>query len=214
MLQDVAIEFRRRVVLRIAAEDFLLLARSIRQIDKVADDIDQSRLVKQPLNHRVERIDSVLFDEVAAVRLAPGVEKLVGCEKRTRLVVHPVADHAEGVVLKEFGNVALVTGGELYKGIVNRRFFANRALEFKHYQGQSVDVEDAIRDAFLVAENIQLIDDLENVSAAAIDCLVLRHDRRHLASLRLPKRHQLRVIEQLDIQILLAAVFSLQEKAI
>ena len=50
--------------------------------------------------------------------------------------------------------------------------------------------------------------------AAAIDRLVLRHDGRHFAGIRFPKRDQLRVIDQLDIQILLAAVFPLQQKAI
>ena len=89
---------------------------------------------------------------------------------------------------------------------MNRRFLADRALEFKHHQGQAVDVEDAVGDALLVAGDLQLIDDLEKVIAGAISRCVFRDDGRHLVRSWLTKGDQPGVIDQLDVEILLSVV--------
>ena len=217
VLEDVPIQLRRGVVLRVAAEDLLLLARGVGQVNEVPDDIQQPRLVKQSLDHGVERIDPVLLDQVAAVRLAPGVVELVGSEEGTRLVVHPVADHAERIKLKQLGDVALVASGQLHVGVVNRRLLADRALEFKDDQGQAVDVENAIGDAFLAAGDLQLVDDLEEVIALTVGCVggrVLRDDGGLLVRSRFAKGDQPGVVDQLDVEILLGVVFAFQEEAV
>jgi len=56
--------------------------------------------------------------------------------------------------------------------------------------------EDAVRDTLLVADDLQLINDFENVAAASATSLILRHDRLHFTGNRFPKLHDLRVINR------------------
>ena len=214
MLQNIEIELGRCIVLRIPAKDLLLLPRGVGQIYKITNHITEAGRVKQSLDHGIERVDPVFFDQVAAVRLPPGVEEFIGREKRPRLIVHPVADHAKRIVFKQFRDVALVAHRQLNKGIVNRRILADRALEFKHHQRQSIDVENTIRYPLLVTIYIQLVNYLENVQTCAVGFRVLCHDHRHLTRLRFPKRNQVRIIDQLHIEVFPVAVFTLEQKPI
>ena len=51
-----------------------------------------------------------------------------------------------------------VTDGELFEGVMNRRIFTDRTFEFEYDQRQTVDVQNAVGDAFFAANNFQLID--------------------------------------------------------
>ena len=191
MQQNISIQLRRRIVLRIPAKNLLFPPGRVRQVDKIANHIAEAQRIKQPLHHGVERVDPILLDQIAAVRLTPGIEELVRREKRARLIVHPIADHAKRIVFKQLRDVALVAHCQLDKGIVNRRLLTDRALEFKHHQRQPIDVENAIRNPLLVAVDLELIHHLKDVAAWVVDRRFLRHDRRHLARFGLPKSDQI-----------------------
>ncbi len=209
MPQNILIELGGRVVLRIPAEYLLFLPGGVGQINKVADHVAEAGRVKEPLDHRIERVYSVFFDQIAAIGLAPAVEEFIGREERTRLVVHPVTDHTEGIIFKEFRDVAFVAHRQLDKGIVNRRLLPDRALKFKDHQRQPVDVEDPIRYPLLVSVNLQLIHHLEDVADGSVARIFLSYNRRHLARLRFPKSDQVRIIDQLYIEVFLSMVFTL-----
>ncbi len=125
-------------------------------------------LVEHAPDHGVEGVDAVLFRQIAAIGLAPAVEKLVGRKEGTGPVVHPVADHAEAVVFEKLRDVAFIAYGQLDIGIMDGGLFADGALELKDHQGQAVDIEDAVGDALFIAHDLKLVDHLVNVVAGPI----------------------------------------------
>ena len=141
------------IVLRIPAEDFFFAARRVGKEDEVANHVQQASRLKHALNQAVQRVDTVGFDQITTVGLPPRVEKLVRCKKGSGFVVDTIADHAKRVVFEQFRNVAPVTDGELFESIVNRRFFLDRTFEFEYDQRQTVDVQNAVGDAFFAANN-------------------------------------------------------------
>ena len=147
--------------------------------------------MEQSLDHGIERIYPILFDQFTSICLSPGVEELIGCEKRTSFIVHPVTDHTECIVLEKLWNITFVAHRQLNKGIVDRRLLTDRALELEHHQRQTIDVENAIRYPFLVADDLQLIHHFEDVATCFVNRLFLRHNQRYLSYLRFPKLHQI-----------------------
>ncbi len=59
-----------------------------------------------------------------------------------------------------------VTNGPSLVGVVSRRVFAMRTLEFEHNQRQPVNVQDRVGNPFLTAFDLQLMDDLVDVVVA------------------------------------------------
>ena len=59
VLKDVPIQFRRRVVLRVAAEDLCLRPGDIGEMDEVSNDVEEGLLVEQTVDHRVKALDSI-----------------------------------------------------------------------------------------------------------------------------------------------------------
>ena len=97
----------------------------------------------------MQRVYPVFLDLLIASDLAPRVEEIILGKDRAHLRVHPIGDHAEGMVLHQLGDVSGVAGGELDVGVVDRCLLTDRALELKHHQWNAIDVEDAIGDALL-----------------------------------------------------------------
>lgn len=132
--------------------------------------------VKDRLNQAVQRVDTVGFDQITTVGLPPRVEKLVRCKKGSSFVVDTIADHAKRVLFEQFRNVSTVTDGELFEGVVNRRFFLDRTFEFEYDQRQTVDLQNAVGDAFFAANNFQLIDQFESILIGSVVAQFFSHN--------------------------------------
>lgn len=76
--------------------------------------------------------------------LAPGVEELIGGKQAAHLVIHPVADNAQGEY-KQLWDIPAIAHRELAVGVVNGGLIlADDAFKFIHHQGHTVDVENGI----------------------------------------------------------------------
>ena len=179
--EDVGVKLGGGVILRVTAHYFVFLAGSIRQVDEVADHVTQAAFVEQALDQGVQRVDAIHRQTFITRDLAPCVEKFVAGEQRTDFAVYPVGDHAQRVVFEQFGNVAAVAGGELHVSVVDGGFFAYRAFEFKHHQRQAVDVKDRVGNAFFVAFDFELVDQLVAVFAGTVARLETFRNRHFLA---------------------------------
>ena len=215
MRLDVGVELGGRIKLRIATDDLHLLLGDIGEIDKVADHLPQSSLIKQPLNHTVQGVDAILHHRLIPFNLAPRIEELIGGKQRTRLTVHPITEDAERVVLHQLRDITRITGSELNIGIVNGRLFSDRTLKLKHHQRQTVDIENAIGDTLLAALNLQLVDDAVAVGIGR----VVGRSLGDVGGGTLHGQHfsfagQSLIIDKLDIEILLGVVLALEQKTI
>ena len=191
VVMDVLIERTGSEILWIAADELPLVLRGVREIDEVVDDIDEAVLAEQAGNHRLERRNAAV-GLVLGVDLAPGIEELVRRVKRAELVVHPVGDDDECRVFEQCGNVATVADGELLVGIHDGRVLLERVLEFEHHHRQAVDKNNGIGNAVLVAHDVELVDDFEEVVFLV------------------------RLVESdgIDIEVLFGGVFPFQRKAV
>ena len=135
------------IVLRIAANDLLVDLRAVGQVNKVADNISQPILTKHSLHQSKHTVDTVnVFCQTC--HPAPGIKEFIGGKERPGLVVDTIGEHAKGIVFKQFGNIPPVANGQLPEAIIQGGLFPDGALEFKHHHRKSVDVKDAIRNAF------------------------------------------------------------------
>ena len=211
---DVLVQLGGRVILRITAENFFILFRGVGEKDKIADDVPQSVAIKHPPDHGIKGINALLLHRIAAVDLAPGVKKLIGSEKGTGLVVHSVTDHTEGVVLEQLRDVPHVANCELNKGVMNGGFFTDGALELKDNQRQAVDIQNAISNALFITCDFKLIDDLVNVGACMICRGRLGNYGCHLSNSGSAERSQFSIINKLNIEVFLTAVFTFEQEAV
>ena len=214
VVEDVRVEHRRRIILRIAADDLLLLFTTIREVDEIPNHIPQPPFVEKPFDQREERADPILLRRFLSRNLPPRIVKLVRSEQRAHPVVPAVADHAERVVFHQLWDVPSVAGGELHIGIVNRRVLADRALELEYHQRQTIDVENQIRDAGFVAGNFQLAHRFVDIRRPSVCHFIISQDACHLVLLCIAEGSQPRIVDELDKKILLRLVFPPQQQPV
>ena len=177
--------------------------------------LEPRKIISTPIIHSLLPLGEGLGVSVFhAFCTSPWIPELVVRKEAPSPGIRSIRNHTKGVVFEKLGDVAFVTVCDLIVGVPNGRLLADGALEFKDDQGQAVDVENAVGDAFLVAGDLKLIDDLEEVVAGAVGGFVLRDDGGHLVGGRFAKGDQPGVVEQLDVEILLGVVFALQEEAV
>ena len=155
------------------------------------NDVDEAVLAEQAGNHRLKRRDAAV-GLVLSVDLAPGIEELVRRVKRAKLVVHPIGDDDECRVFEQSGNIAAVADGELLVGIFDGRVLFERVLKLEHHHGQTIDENNGIGNAVLIADDVELIDDFKEV----------------LFLVRLVEG------DGIDIEVLFGGVFPFQRKAV
>ena len=103
-------------------------------------------------------------------------------------------------------------------------FFTDGTFELEDDEGQPVDVEDAVGDPVLAiaAGDFELVDDFEDVVAVALGLVgpfVIGDDNWQtepveVASGRLAEGDKVAVVDELDVEVFLAAVFALEQEAI
>ena len=191
MVQDVLVERTGGEILRIAADELLLILRGVGEIDEVVNDIDEAILAEEAGNHCLQRVDAVAA-LVFGIHLAPGVEELVGCVERAELVVHAIGDDNESGVFEQCWDVPAVANGELLVCIFDGGILLESVLELKHDHGQAVEEDDGIGDAALVTHNVELVHHLEDV------VLLVGFVES----------------DGIDIEVLLGRVFALQREAV
>ena len=162
MLQDMLVKFVRGEELRITAHDFLLAFRVVGEKHKILNDAQQAFFSEQSLHHRVQGIDAI-GGLVGAFHLAPRIEKIVVGKQGAVFVVHAVADDHEGIVSEQIGNIPAVAHRQLGESVHDGGVLLHGTLELQHHHRQTVDINDAIGDAFLRAFDFQLIDNLEDI---------------------------------------------------
>ena len=96
------------IILRIAAHNFFFFPTGVGQINEVPDDIAQAVFIKYPLDKRKHRVDAIHFF-CQTIHPSPGIVKIVRGKKGAGFVVHAIADDANSIILKQFGNIAAVT---------------------------------------------------------------------------------------------------------
>ena len=170
MLLDILEELVRCEELRIPANDFEILVRVVGEIDEILDNRKQSLFAEQPFDHRGQRVDSVHF-LIVGFYLSPSIEEVIRREEGAVLVVCTVADNDECVILEQLGNVSAITHRELGVRIHDGCVFLDRALEFKHDNGDTVNEHDAVWNAELLLDtfNLELIDNLENIVFGSVE---------------------------------------------
>ena len=150
--------------LGIAADNLQILIGVIREVDEVLDNCQQTVLTEQALNHRYEGIDAIQL-HIIILDLSPRIEKVVGREEGTVLIVSTVTDNDKSVILENLRDISAVTHGELGVCIHDGSVFFHRALEFQHNNRDTVYKDNAVRNASLIIDaiNLELIYNLEDV---------------------------------------------------
>ena len=159
MQKYIVVEGACSIILRITAHHLHLAFRSIGEIDKVMQHVEQTTLVEQSSHHCLQRRNAV-YRAVLRLHLSPRRKEIVVSKERPELVVHTIGDNHEGVVAEQTRYVTSIAHGELFVSILNSGVLLDSILELKHNKRQSVYIDYGIRYAQLLnALHLQLIHD-------------------------------------------------------
>ena len=180
-LANVLVQRPRRIILRITAQDLLLLFAAVREILEVLENVQQAFAIEHSLNHGIQALDALGLDSlVAKFHASPRIKVIVLGKETARPIVHAVANHAEGVIDKQLRNVAAVTHRQLLVGVENRRLFAHGALELEYHKRKPVHKKDCVGNPLFGADNFKLVYNLDDIAVGTVF-------RRHIGR----QRHRL-----------------------
>ena len=219
-LADILEQGTSRIILRITAQDLLLLFAAVREILEVLENVQQAFAIEHPLNHGVKALDALGLDSLVAKFHAPPRIKVIVLGKETaRPVVHAIANHAEGVIDKQLRNIAAVAHRQLLVRVENCRLFAHGTLELEHHKREPVHKKDCIGNALLGTDNFKLVYNLDDI---AIGTVFRRHVGRQRHRLfiiidtetRLSTLSQRPEIHKLNENVLILRVLALEHKTV
>ena len=141
---DILKQLDRSKILRIAADDFEVFVRAIREIDKILDDCQKPFFAEQSAHHSYKGIDAVQF-LIVSFNLSPRIEEVIRGEEGTVFVICAIAYYDEGVILEEFRNITAITHGELSIGVHDRCILFDCALKLKHNNRNAIDEYNPVR---------------------------------------------------------------------
>ena len=183
----------------------------------MADHLPQAGVIKQPLNHGMQRVNAILLDGFIARDFTPGIEKLIRGKQRAHARVHAIADDAQCVVLHQLRDITGVTDSQLLVRFFNINFFADGTLKLKHHQRQTIDIQNRIRNTQLFAFNLKLVHYLVDIggaiSSGVVGDLIFRGaciNRLDLTFFRQSLLGQPGIVNELNIEVFLRTIFTLQ----
>ena len=141
---DILKQLDRSKILRIAADDFEVFVRAIREIDKILDDCQKPFFAEQSAHHSYKGIDAVQF-LIVSFNLSPRIEEVIRGEEGTVFVICTIAYDNEGIILEEFRNITAITHGELSIGVHDRCILFDCALKLKHNNRNAIDEYNPVR---------------------------------------------------------------------
>ena len=80
MCLDILKQLDRSKILRIAADDFEVFVRAVREIDKILDDCQKPFFAEQSAHHSYKGIDAVQF-LIVSLNLSPRIEEVIRGEE-------------------------------------------------------------------------------------------------------------------------------------
>ena len=183
-LANVFVQRPRRIILRITAQNLLLLFAAVREILEVLENIQQAFAIEHPLNHGIQAFDALGLDSpVAKFHAAPRIKIIVLGKETARPVVHAIANHAEGVIDKQLRKITAVTHRQLFVGVENRRLFAHGTLELEYHKREPVHKKNCVGNPLFGTDNFKLVYNLDDIAVGAVF-------RRHIGR----QRHRLFII--------------------
>ena len=219
-LANVLVQRPRRIILRITAQNLLLLFAAVREILEVLENVQQAFAIEHPLNHGIQAFDALGLDSpVTKFHASPRIKIIVLGKETARPVVHAIANHAEGVIDKQLRNVAAVAHRQLLVGVENSRLLAHGALELEHHKREPVHKKDCVGNTLFGTDNFKLVYNLDDIAVGAV---FRRHIGRQRHSLfiiidtetRLSTLTQRPEIRKLDENVLVLRVLALEHKAV
>ena len=168
---NIFVQRPRRIILRITAQNFLLLFAAVREILEVLENVQQAFAIEHPLNHGIQAFDALGLDSpVAKFHAAPRIKIIVLGKETARPVVHAIANHAEGVIDKQLRNITTITNRQLFIRIENCSFFTNSTFKFKYDKRQTIYKKNTIWNPLFRTNNFKLVNKFNNVTIAMIFC--------------------------------------------
>ena len=198
MCQDVCQQLPRSEILRIAGNDFHVLAIiRIREIDEIVDDIIQAFFPEHSLYHCVEGINAVCR-AVVHLDTAPRVEELIIGKNGSGFRIYTIRDNRKAVVLEQLRDVPKIPCRYLDVCVMNSCVFLDGGLELHDNNRHTVQIHDGIRTACRIRSlHGHLVDDADDVlvvhtvevnqtqmevlrtAVFTHECLALNHTKEH-----------------------------------
>ena len=217
---NIFVQRPRRIILRITAQNFLLLFAAVREILEVLENVQQAFAMEHPLNHGIQALDALGLDSlVAKFHASPRIKVIVLGKETARPVVHAIANHAEDVIDKQLRNIAAVTHRQLFVGVENRRLFAHGALELEYHKREPVHKKNCVGNPLFGADNFKLVYNFDDIAVGAVFRRHIGRQRHRLfiiidTETRLSLFTQRPKIRKLNEKILILRVLALEHKAI